>query len=260
MKVTESSTTNEHATGQRDLSRLGSTVALFLCLIFLIGALAWEGEGFVRILALILGPGAVFFAWQAVQGRSHGGSLADRLKQVNASQIDLRLRETGKPDDENQQLFNELNQRLRAVIAELQINSLRTALASANSRLLSEQAARDATQQQQLSELIFHASEQTTAALQDVSSRASGVSSMNTRNLELASQSKIQMADARQKMQLISSAMTGFQENINALNATSGKVRDILSTVQDFSAQTNMLALNAAIEAARAANRAVVLR
>ena len=75
---------------------------------------------------------------------------------------------------------------------------------------------------------------------------------MNTRNLELASQSKIQMADARQKMQLISSAMTGFQENINALNATSGKVRDILSTVQDFSAQTNMLALNAAIEAARA--------
>jgi methyl-accepting chemotaxis protein len=252
MNVKESVIGAEEGTGQRDPSRVGSTAALFLCLVSLIGALAWQGEGFGRLLALLLGPAALIFAWQSVQGRSTGGSLAERLKQVNSRQIDLRVREAGSQGDESQQLFNELNQRLRDVIAELQANSLRTALASATSRLLAEQAARDAAQQQQLSELIFQGSEQTTAALQDLSARANGVSGMNTRNLELASESKKQMSDARQKMQSISGAMSGFQGNINELNATSAKVRDILSTVQDFSAQTNMLALNAAIEAARA--------
>jgi methyl-accepting chemotaxis protein len=252
MSFTDSDVKAGHASAQRDLSRVGNSAALAVCLLFLIGALAWQDNGFLRTLALTLGPAALFFAWQLSQASGASSSLVSRIREVNGQQIDLRVRDAIDQDDESQRLFTELNDRLRNVVSELQTNSLRTALASASSRLLSEQAARDAGQQQQLAELIFHASEQTTSALQDLSSRASDVSNMNTRNLDLASQSKVQMADARQKMQLISGAMGGFKENINALNATSAKVRDILSTVQDFSAQTNMLALNAAIEAARA--------
>jgi methyl-accepting chemotaxis protein len=252
MSFTDSDVKAGHAIAQRDLSRVGNSAALAVCLLFLIGALAWQDNGFLRTLALTLGPAALFFAWQLSQASGASSSLVSRIREVNGQQIDLRVRDAIDQDDESQRLFTELNDRLRNVVSELQTNSLRTALASASSRLLSEQAARDAGQQQQLAELIFHASEQTTSALQDLSSRASDVSNMNTRNLDLASQSKVQMADARQKMQLISGAMGGFKENINALNATSAKVRDILSTVQDFSAQTNMLALNAAIEAARA--------
>ncbi|MEK1905064.1 MAG: methyl-accepting chemotaxis protein, partial [Pseudomonas sp.] len=135
---------------------------------------------------------------------------------------------------------------------DFQHNSLQTAATSANSRLQSEHAARDAKQQQSLSELIFQASEQTTCALQDISSHTSGITGMNSRNLELARQSKTQLGDAREQMQHISQVMESFKDNISALDSSSAQVREILTTVQDFSAQTNMLALNAAIEAARA--------
>ncbi len=252
MDIRDSQDSTEQGSPQGDPMQLGSAAALFISLLLLFGGLVWQSEGFFRVLALALGPAALFFAWQVCRKRPSGPALASRLQSMNGAQIDLRVRDDAPQADDTQRRFGEFAQRLRILVSELQNNSLRTALASANSRLLAEQAARDAAQQQQLSELIFHASEQTTTALQDVSARASAVSGMNARNLELASQSKLQMADARQKMQLISDSMSGFKENINALNATSAKVRDILSTVQDFSAQTNMLALNAAIEAARA--------
>lgn len=238
---------------RKGLSRGTVCALLFVSLILLIGSVLWMSSGLVFAMTALLSPGVLYLAWYACQDHGDSSSLTGYLQDANREQIDLRLKgESSQRPDEAKGLFARLIDRLRVVMLELQQNSLRTALASANSRLLAEQAARDAARQQELAELIFHASEQTTTALQDVSSRASVVSTVNTRNLEIARQSKLQMGDARQKMQQISQAMGGFKDNVNALDATSGKIRDILKTVQDFSAQTNMLALNAAIEAARA--------
>src|SRR5690606_10146467 len=125
-------------------------------------------------------------------------------------------------------------------------------LDSAKNRVLAERTASAARSQEDLSELIFQASDQTRSALQDISARTSNISAMTSRNLDAARASQIQLTQACRHMEQISGVMNGFQGSMEALEATSGEIRKILGTVQNFSAQTNMLALNAAIEAARA--------
>tara|TARA_B100001059_G_C17812283_1_gene573010 strand:- start:34 stop:1755 length:1722 start_codon:yes stop_codon:yes gene_type:complete len=227
-------------------------IALLACELFFFVALISISDGILFWVAIAMVVPTLFLTWQALPASTSAGqSIGSLLKKINGEQIDLRSHPQTDMDETSYE-FAELNRRLRSVMLDLQQNSLATAIASANSRLLSERAANDATQQRTLAEHIFHASEQTTTALQDLSLRATGVTQVNTRNLEMALDSKVRLADARDKMKLINSAMSGFQKNISDLDATSSQVRDILKTVQDFSAQTNMLALNAAIEAARA--------
>ena len=243
---------NDKVASAPSLSPVARCIALMACELFFFIALISVSDGILFWVSIGMVTPTLLLTWMGLPSSgSAGGSISSLLSKTNSQQIDLRASSQPAKEESSRQ-FAELNNRLRGIMLELQQNSLGTALASANSRLLSEQAARDAGQQQQLSELIFHASEQTTMALQDISSRATGVTSVNTRNLDMARESKVQLGHARDKMKLINDAMSGFQNNINALDATSSKVREILKTVQDFSAQTNMLALNAAIEAARA--------
>ena len=225
---------------------------LLACEAFFFAAVLVSTSGVLFWVAAAMILPTLAFTWQGLARQRSSSGLAQLFTRINSSQIDLRLNPQQLEQDDASQTFAQLNNRLRSVIIELQHNSLATALASANSRLLSEQAARDAQVQQQLSELIFQASEQTTSALQDISHRASGVTEVNARNLDVARESRVQMNDARTQMQRIGDVMSGFKDNVSALNTTSSRIREILTTVQDFSAQTNMLALNAAIEAARA--------
>ena len=221
-------------------------IPLLACQVILLAAVLVLGDNSLRIVALLLAGPLLLLAWR-LGATAPADHIQARLAALDSTQIDLCDQTQDEPDR-----LDRITARLRQCIAGLQQQSLQIALASAASRLQSEQAAREATEQQSLSELIFHASEQTSAALQDISTRAGGTTEMNGRNLDMAHQSQQQLGEACRQMQDVNQTMEGFRHNIEALAASTAKVREILVTVQDFSAQTNMLALNAAIEAARA--------
>ncbi|MFZ2289721.1 MAG: hypothetical protein WAV92_08645 [Halopseudomonas yangmingensis] len=145
-------------------------------------------------------------------------SLHGRLEQANAEQIDLSSDDDQAQTDSAIGEFNSFTRRLRDMIINFQQQSMQIATTSAYSRVLAEQAAKDAGKQQSLSELVFQASDQTTQALQDISSRTGSITEMNSRNLDAARTSQRLLADARTQMQQISAAMAGFKNNIEALD------------------------------------------
>ena len=229
----------------------GAYPLLVFCQLLLIVAVLTQAEGGLRILALIMAVPILFLGWR-LRSVQRVNILSERIAAINGSVIDLTDSPAADSAEPGTHSLGQLTERLRHSITSLQHNSLQIALASAASRLQSELAAGGAGEQQSLSELIFHASEQTTTALQDISARTAGITEMNSRNLEMAHQSQGQLGEARRQMRDVNQTMDGFRHNIEALSATTGRVSEILVTVQDFAAQTNMLALNAAIEAARA--------
>ena len=227
-----------------------NNLAVALGILLLTGVLLWHGDGLVRALSLGLGAISLFLAWQLARQPTSSSYTADpRLGQTDSVQLDLSPAAEHEHTDPT---FAAFSHRLREMLLGLQQQNLRIALDSAKNRALAERTEQAAKTQQNLSELIFQASEQTSSALQDISARTTNISSMTSRNLDAARDSRVQLTEACDRMQQISTVMDSFQSNIEALDASSVEIRKILGTVQNFSAQTNMLALNAAIEAARA--------
>ncbi|MBD9481729.1 hypothetical protein IB229_01990 [Pseudomonas sp. PDM14] len=224
---------------------------LLSCQVILLAAVLIQADNSLRLVAGLLALPLLLLTWHLGKGPQRN-PLATQIETINGKLIDLSTISEGGSEQDGSASLQGLASRLRQSITSLQHNSLQIALTSAASRLQSEQAAQEAGEQQSLSDLIFHASEQTTTALQDISSRTGGITDMNSRNLDMAHQSQQQLGDARRQMRDVNQTMDGFRNNIEALSSSTGKVREILVTVQDFATQTNMLALNAAIEAARA--------
>ena len=208
-------------------------------------------------LKVMVGVIFVFGLWSIWQRSAEQNvieELATLLAQANGTQIDLskELSVNEGPYQVLAQNYNALMKRVRESMQVFQERNLSIALSSAYGRMLAQQSSKSAGKQEQVSALVLQSSEQTATAVQEVSHRTSAIATVNSRNLELARSSEQELREVSRQVGGISEVMSEFQGTIHQLQQSSGNIRNILSTVLDFAAQTNMLALNAAIEAARA--------
>ena len=115
--------------------------------------------------------------------------------------------------------------------------------------LLTSEAVR---RQEVLASDIFASGNRVNQAVSDVASNAEAIQSSTHNNLELAQRSLTQMESVASTMRSTNQHIEHFSATVTELHASSMKINEIVSLINDISDQTNLLALNAAIEAARA--------
>lgn len=233
----------------------GALQILFALLLTVCGLFLFAVDGWAGLAGGVLTLSATALLLFYTLRGTGSDSLLSVLCLVNDAQGDLssgmsvigdaRSRETARQ-------FNAFMERLRVALEDLRRHSIQVTLGSARERQVSTVAREDAMRQEHCSENIYQASQETGAAIEELSRWINGIAGMNSRNLESARGSVDELKRAAGRIGVVSEMMQEFHGTVEQLEGTSGNINTILGTVQGFAAQTNMLALNAAIEAARA--------
>jgi methyl-accepting chemotaxis protein len=148
--------------------------------------------------------------------------------------------------------YNLFLKRLRQIIADIRKMSVSIAVDSVKVGRRVNESAKSAAQQDQLATTVFHASEEATQAIGEVSRSAQVISHSTTQNLETAQVSLNELLDVTERINDMSRSLGDFTGTVKKLSDNSESIRAIVALIKDVSDQTNLLALNAAIEAARA--------
>jgi methyl-accepting chemotaxis protein len=214
------------------------------------GAWFWLGLGGTA-LGLVL---TLALAWMI----GDGGALLDMnvaLRRANEETADLSLEVAvsgrGLPAEIGRQ-YNFFMARMRRTLEYHRQHYLELGLAAARASTLSVAARRNAERQEKASSKNFDASNHTANAAEQLTGASTQVAERNERNLAVAQECFSDMEEMLTSVRHVAALMQGFAGTVTELEDSSKKVREILTTVQAFAAQTNILALNAAIEAARA--------
>jgi methyl-accepting chemotaxis protein len=148
--------------------------------------------------------------------------------------------------------LNEMADNLRSMT--MRIKEVAQHLGSTASRIsavTTQQASGASEQSAAISQTTTTVDELKTIAEQAVA-RAQEVASASQRTVEVSRDGQRAVFDTIGSMAHIRSRVEGIAENILALSEQTQQIGEIITTVNDLAAQSNILALNASVEAARA--------
>lgn len=140
--------------------------------------------------------------------------------------------------DEIRQNFNSAAKTLQSAMQTVQQNAAAIQSSADHIRSASDDLARRTEQQ-------AAAIEETSAALSEMTNRVRGASLRAEQAGELANHTKM---EAKQSGAVVGDAVAAMAE----IEVSSGKIGNIIGTIDEIAFQTNLLALNAGVEAARA--------
>ena len=127
---------------------------------------------------------------------------------------------------------------LQRAVAEMREGATQVASAAGQVSSSSHALARDTTTQ--------------TAAIEETASSSAGINSVAQGNIERTREAARLTAASRQQFAEGHAALAELEDAMAAINASSGKIANVLKVINEIAFQTNILALNAAVEAARA--------
>ncbi|PKO30993.1 MAG: methyl-accepting chemotaxis protein [Betaproteobacteria bacterium HGW-Betaproteobacteria-7] len=142
--------------------------------------------------------------------------------------------------------------RIRSLISHARERSVSIAADAARMNHLVQLTGDAVMRQETLAQGIFESSNRVNVAVGEVTSNSDAIQASTASNLDLAQRSLTQMETVATTMRSTNQHIEHFSSTVTELHASSMKINEIVSLINDISDQTNLLALNAAIEAARA--------
>ena len=142
--------------------------------------------------------------------------------------------------------------RVRDLISHSRVRSVSIAADAARMNHLVQLTDDAVRRQESLASAVFDSSNRVNQAVSEVAVNSDAIQASTQNNLDLAQRSLKQMETVATTMRSTNQHIEHFSSTVGELHASSMKINEIVSLINDISDQTNLLALNAAIEAARA--------
>ena len=160
--------------------------------------------------------------------------------------------ETGTEAGELAEMFNAVMDVFETTISNVK-NNVSNLSDSANSMMnASDKNRKGSHQLLERTQNISTSMNELATSISDIAQNAVSASSLADGAIKVVDNGIAIVNDATQAIEGLADEVAEAATVIGALNETSDEVTDIINTIEEISAQTNLLALNAAIEAARA--------